>query len=187
MSSLNTFKSAALVVWVLASTNTAHAQAKSCLPRDDAMSLVIYALPGLVTTMRQKCLATLPATSTLSQAGPLIAARYQPDSDAAWPDAKTAFVKIAQTPVAGLLGDSVRKALIRSTIEQSVSSQIKPADCPHVDQIINDLHPLPTRNLASVVISFVQISEIRTKRNGQLNVCAAPSSVTPVVSLAPNR
>jgi hypothetical protein len=138
------------------------------------MSLVIYALPGLVTTMRQQCLAALPATSTLSQAGPLIAARYQPDSEAAWPDAKTAFVKIAQTPVAGLLGDSVRKALIRTTIEQSVSSQIKPADCPHVDQIINDLHPLPARNLASVIISFVQISETRAKKNAQLNVCTSP-------------
>lgn len=187
MTLLGIVRSFVIVACLMANANAAHAQARSCLPRGDAMSLVIYALPGLVTTMRQKCLSALPATSTLSQAGPLIAARYQPDSDAAWPEAKTAFIKIAQTPVAGLLSDSVRKALIRSTIEQSVSSQIKPADCPHVDQIINDLHPLPTRNLASVVISFVQISETRGKRNGQLNVCAAPSNGTPVVSTAPNR
>jgi hypothetical protein len=150
--------------------------APPCLTPEEAQGLMTYALPSVVLGLRKQCLASLPATAPLIQAGPLMAARYQPDADAAWPVAQVAIDKLVGMKLAGLAGPQATKGLIERVVGEGLTHQIKSADCSLIDRMVDTVQPLPTRNMAVLVTSIMELMSHKQDKPGPFNICAVSTS-----------
>jgi hypothetical protein len=154
---------------------TAVAQSAAvCLSSPEAEALVTYALPSAIRAMTTRCASVLPATTALVQSGPIIAARYQPDADRAWPVARVAFDKVSGLPLAGLLGEPGAKGLIDAAFGAGLAEKVKPEDCGKVDRMINILEPLPAKNMAMLITALMEFGNASRRTKAPLNVCPAP-------------
>lgn len=164
----------AVLIATLPSAALAQQGRGTCLTSQEAEGLVTYALPATVRAMSRHCAKSLPATAALVQAGTITAARYQVDADTAWPLASKAFDKVSGLPVATLMGEKALKPLIEETISGGVTQNLKPKDCVSADRLINLLAPLPTRNMAGLLIALVEISGPAARAKLPINICPPP-------------
>lgn len=145
--------------------------ASQCLSEDEASGLVIFALPATIKGLSRQCEKTLPATSTLVQGGPVMAARYQIDADKAWPVARRAIGKLTVTALAEAMTDNGARTVASEIMESAIAQQIKPKDCDTVERIVDALEPLPARNLASLLLALVEAGSKRNPENSPFNLC----------------
>ncbi len=150
--------------------------AQSCLNQQEAEALVTFALPTAVRAVTSKCTPVLPATTALVQSGPVIAARYQVDADKAWPMARLAFDKMAGLEVAKALGDSVARGLIDGAIGTGLVEKLKPSDCAKVDRIVDILQPLPTRNMALLITTLMELGQAEKQKKSPFKMCPVPAN-----------
>jgi hypothetical protein len=143
-----------------------------CLTAEEAGGLVTYALPSTIRGISQQCSKTLPATASLVQGGPVLAAKYQNEADLAWPQARKAFDKLAGSEVMSVMSDEGAKALLSGVMEAAMSQQIKPSDCATVDRLVNALQPLPARNLADLVIILMELGRKNSSAKPPIHICA---------------
>ncbi len=142
--------------------------AQSCLNQQEAEALVTFALPTAVRAVTSKCTPVLPATTALVQSGPVIAARYQVDADKAWP--------MARLEVAKALGDSVARGLIDGAIGTGLVEKLKPSDCAKVDRIVDILQPLPTRNMALLITTLMELGQAEKQKKSPFKMCPVPAN-----------
>ena len=150
--------------------------AKACLTSPEAEALVTYALPSAIRSMTTKCTPVLPATTALIQSGPIIAARYQVDADKAWPVARVAFDKISGLDFSTTVGEPAAKGLIEAAVGAGLADKVKPADCRRVDRIVDILQPLPTRNMAMLITTLVEIDTADRQKKPPFKMCSTPVS-----------
>lgn len=162
---------AGLVSLVLEASAEASA---ACLTRDEADAAVTYALPTIVEGLRKSCMAALPATAPLIEAGPVMAARYRAEAHNVWPLARQALSKMLGRGVAAAIGDDASKVLFETAIAQTVSEHVKPADCRAVDRIGDTLQLLPTRNTAFLVSSLLELLAQKDGRFRLFSICPSP-------------
>lgn len=165
---------ALLFAATLAIPTAATAQTK-CLTSPEAQGLITYALPSAIRAISGQCAKTLPATSSLTQAGPLIAARYQPDADRAWPMAKTAFDKMSGIKLTETLGEAGAKGLLETAFSSGLAENIKPKDCPVIDRILAALEPLPARNMSMLLLAAIELGG-KGEKKPPLSICPAPAT-----------
>lgn len=150
----------------------------ACLTRPEAEALMAFALPSAMRALTKHCTANLPATSALVQSGPIIAARYQPDADKAWPAAKAGFDKLSGLKLSEQLGEEAAKGLIQAGFAAGLVEQVKPQDCGQIDRFVDILQPLPARNMAMLLVAFMELGGAK-KPTGKspFNICpVAPKS-----------
>lgn len=164
------FASCALIVASLAMSATP-ARAGACLNRAEMEGLITFSLPVVVDRLSTQCRPTLPATAPLIQSGRLIAAKYQVEADVAWPDARKAFDKMSGVPLSGLLGQEAMRALVRSAISDDIARDVKPEDCGIIDRVVDVLQPLPTRNMAVLLSSLVELGDRKKVTPRQFKLC----------------
>jgi hypothetical protein len=150
--------------------------APPCLTADEAQGLMTYALPLVVLGLRKHCLTSLPATAALIQAGPLMAARYQPDADAAWPVAQVAIDKLSGVKLAAIMGPKAGKGLIDLVVAEGLINQVKAEDCPLIDRMIDTVQPLPASNMATLVTAMMELLSHKQAKPGPISICAAAKS-----------
>lgn len=148
--------------------------AKACLTQAETEALAIYTLPSAIRAATGKCMATLQATAALIQSGPVIAARYQFDADKAWPDARAAFDKAAGMELTRLLGEVAAKSLVDSAIGTGLAGRLKANDCNKVDRMIDILEPLPARNMAMLMVAFLEFGMAGKPGSAPFRICAQP-------------
>ncbi len=172
-------KNLALALALVALPNAAVAQVfkTQCVSRAEAEGLMRYALPEVVRSLSARCTAYLPATASLVQAGAVMAARYQPEADKAWPVAKSAFDTMSGIKMSAMLGDGATQKLINTTISSGLSEKVSPARCAGMDRIIDALQPLPPANMASVAAALV---EMEAKPDSPVRICPAPAAAATV-------
>lgn len=163
--------SAGLVALASISVAAPAQKAAQCLTADEAGGLVTYALPSTIRGISQQCSKTLPATASLVQGGPVLAARYQNEADLAWPQARKAFDKLAGAEVTSVMSDEGAKALLSGVLEAAMSQQIKPSDCVTVDRLVSALQPLPARNLADLVIILMELGRKDNATKPPIQIC----------------
>lgn len=146
--------------------------AKSCLAPLEAEALVTYALPSAIRAIATKCTAALPATASLVQSGPILAARYQLDADKAWPVARQAFDKVSGIELTKVLGEAGTKGLIETALGTGLTEKVKPGDCSKIDRFIDILEPLPTRNMAMLITALMELGGSDDKKS-PLKMCPA--------------
>lgn len=125
-----------------------------CLSDSEGQAVVMIVLPDVVTAVRSRCLSSLPATATLSQAGQVIAARWQSDAALVRDEADRAIDKIGPVALTSMIGRTAARNMVSNTIRQEVTRRLAIANCPTADIVIDALSPLPARNIARAVLAI---------------------------------
>lgn len=159
----------------LALPTAATAQSAKCLTPPEAQGLITYALPSAIRAISGQCAKTLPATASLIQTGPLIAARYQPDADRAWPLARNAFDKMSGIKLTETLGEAGAKGLLETAFSTGLADNVKPKDCPVIDRILAALEPLPAKNMSMLLLAAIELGGKGDKKP-PLSICAASAT-----------
>ena len=131
---------------------SAHAQSKQCLSQTEASALVGYALPDLLSGVRDKCKLSLPASAFLSSRSTELEARYRVEANSLWPQAKVAFVKmVGEDPMMKKLPDTALRPLLTAAFSTAITDDLKASDCPTANGLVEALAPLPPQNLARLI------------------------------------
>lgn len=166
---------AALALWAgLGATGVHAAQAaKPCLTPAEATELIAFLAPEFIKGVGTACANTLPATALLRQTSGPFLAKYQAEATAAWPIAKGAMAKVAETGPIDIddVGPTM-SSMVSEMISEMITKEIKTKDCVVVDRILSLLAPLPPRNTAEL---FVTIAQLRgpEEQDGEFSICPA--------------
>lgn len=163
-----------LLAGLLAATMpvAALAQGNACLQPKEAENLVVFILPSLLDGMARKCAPLLPSGAMLTRSGASLAQRYRPDADAAWPSARSAFVKIAgQDKSMGFLSDEVLRGVVEEASTAAIVADFKAKDCTMVDRFVDALSPLPARNMGKLVALLLEVGAGEAK--SPMQICEA--------------
>lgn len=148
---------AALLI-VCAPISAQAAVAAPCLTASEFGSLSSYALPSIITGANERCSAALPADAWLRRNGGELAARYAVAKPAAWPGAKTAFLKVGgglgnaqAVDLLKSMPDSALQTMLDSLIAGMVSQRLPTDRCASVDRLVRLLSPLPAESTAELI------------------------------------
>lgn len=144
-------------------TATAAPAAQQCVSGAEAEALVITAVPALVATLRVVCTPQLPASSLLLQPNSQFLAKYQAESDSAWPLAKQGLGKVGGPDLKPLLESQLARPALAGMVGPLFAAQFKPQDCAPTDRLVTMLAPLPPRNAAAALVAFLQMAGERRK------------------------
>lgn len=164
---------AALAI-AMPTTAIAQAAVKPCMEPAEAQAMLTFMLPGAFDALSDQCQASLPADSVLSRSGKLLAARYRPEADAAWPVAKQAFGKMSDAAILKLLDDATLKKLVSAGIAGELSKQVKVRDCATVDRFVAALEPLPARNVAMLLGALIEVgarADAQGNKSSPFKIC----------------
>ncbi|TCM16469.1 hypothetical protein EDF56_10748 [Novosphingobium sp. PhB165] len=151
--------SAVAVSLALCATTTAQAaDTASCITQQEMDGIITYFLPKVFDQVAQKCSSVLPADSYVRTSLPSLATQFENRKIAAWPMAKSAFLKLGQSEGKEIAGvsDDVLRPLIDEALSARMSIPIKPSTCGDVNDIMEALSPLSpeqTVHLASAIIT----------------------------------
>lgn len=144
---------------------------QSCVTPAEAEALVLFVAPELIRQAGARCASALPPTALIRRtSGPFIA-RYEAETDAAWPQAKAALSRLTVPQAIQLLDSSFAAPLVASLIAPMVVGNIDPADCPRIERAANLVQPLPPRNVAGLIVLFAQIDADRPNPQMRLPLC----------------
>jgi len=130
------------------------AQGAICLTRPEAESVVQVLLPDVLVAAGGVCAGYIPPQSVLRDPqGPVIM-RFRADAAAAWPGARAVVQRLAPPEMAGLVNNDLLRTVLTAALAPAIAGNIKPADCPTFDRVVNLLSPLPARNIAALLVEF---------------------------------
>lgn len=149
---------------MLAMTSSVRAQAADdCISEQEISALVIYLMPQVMTAAQARCKAQLAPDGFLAQHGPAMAQRYSDKADAAWPLAKSAFMKFAgsskdkEMSALASVPDSSVRGLLDGFFEQKIAEEIQPKSCrdiEHLAEVVNHIDPDTTGTLIGVIAAL---------------------------------
>ena len=114
--------------------------------------MIGYALPELLSGLRDKCRASLPPAAFLTTRSGEVEARYRAQSDVLWPHARAAFVKmIGDDDTLRRMPDSAVRPFLAAAFATAITDDIDAKDCPTADGVVEMLAPLPPQNLARLI------------------------------------
>lgn len=170
MSIRKLFAAAALWCGALAAT-AAHA-ADTCVPAPEAEGLFLFVAPTLINTVSTTCAPSLPRGALLRDGVPRLTAKYASESEAAWPQARSAIGKIAGPDAAQLLSGDTGKAMVPALVGPLLAKEIKPADCPAINRVLTQIDPLPAKNTAALIVTIVDLaSRKKADKPGGFTIC----------------
>ncbi|MFC3595329.1 hypothetical protein ACFOON_16990 [Novosphingobium piscinae] len=166
---------------LLAVPQVAAAQSSTpCLTPREFTALSTYALPSVISGTSRACATALPAGAFLRQGGTELAQRYATGKAKAWPEAKSAFLKMASAKDAGsarlfaTMPDDALQQIADAAFAGIVTGQIKPDSCTTIDRVVALLAPLPPENTAELIAVAVGLgSKAGTSKLGNLPLCKA--------------
>ncbi len=148
-----------------------------CLSPVEFTALATYALPSVITGTIQRCDATLPPDAFLKTDGTRLAARYAPASDAAWPTAKAAFLKLTGGNDQGGgslvhgLSDNALQQIVDTAIAAKIGDALPAERCGTANRLIQLLAPLPPESTAGVIALAVGLGTKSGRKIGPFTVC----------------
>ncbi|MXO58871.1 hypothetical protein GRI89_04865 [Altererythrobacter salegens] len=162
----------------LALSSSASAQTAAvapCITEAEVSAMVRYAMPEAIAASRVSCAAILTNDGYFATGGDDLQTRYAVGKDAAWPEAKTALLKLAggseDKDVASLaeLPDDAVRPLVDALIQQKLVESIKPKSCSSIERMVKALSPLEPSELGDLagVIASLALTDEKPR------VCAA--------------
>lgn len=136
---------------------SARAATETCVTPAEMNGLVTYFLPQVVDKVVDTCSVHLPASSYLRTAFGARADELRKDADAAWPQARTAFIKIGggKNPkdVAMMkdLPDEALRPIVEVGLADALGLDLKPGGCADVNDIGEALAPLSNGQMVHLI------------------------------------
>jgi hypothetical protein len=166
-------KRVAALLALLASGSAQAQSAQSCVMPTEAEALVLFVAPELIRQAGTRCATALPPTALIRRtSGPFIA-RYEAETDTAWPQAKAALSRLTAPQAIQLLDSSFAAPLVASLIAPMVVGNIDAADCPRIERAATLVQSLPPRNVAGLIVLFAQIDADSPRPQMRLPLCTA--------------
>jgi hypothetical protein len=166
-------KRVAALLALLASGSAQAQSAQSCVTPTEAEALVLFVAPELIRQAGTRCATALPPTALIRRtSGPFIA-RYEAETDTAWPQAKAALSRLTAPQAIQLLDSSFAAPLVASLIAPMVVGNIDAADCPRIERAATLVQSLPPRNVAGLIVLFAQIDADSPRPQMRLPLCTA--------------
>jgi hypothetical protein len=167
---------AAFTVLALLPAQSVLAADKPCVTRPELHAGITYFLPSVVEGVKQKCAATLPASSYFATRGTTLVDSYKALSKHDSPELISLMGKVGLPP--GEAPASVGKPMAEIAtimINAKVQEGIKPETCPTIDQALGLLDPLPAANMVGLVELFVDVMTAADVKKGKKPfLCPAP-------------
>lgn len=182
----------ALSLAALGSATMARAAQDACLTPAELDAIFAYSMPTVIDAAGQACRPVLAPDGFLATQGTDLSARYRVAQPAAWPQAKSAVLKLGMGAVtghggglgkfAGLLPDSALQGFVTGFVSQFVVHAIHPGDCPDIEYAMRMAAPLPPENAAGLVTLVVsRVERPRPGHKPDLPICTA-QPVPPVAT-----
>lgn len=172
------FRKSAAALALLATSSMVHAQAKSsaCLTEPEATALFEYALPEILDSVAKKCGPALPRQAFLASQASHYVNRYRAASATNWPLAKAAFLKSAAAEdktdkVLRAIPDDALKSLLSAGLGAALAGDLKPAACPRVDKLVSALAPLPSSNVAQIIVQIMAMDGEKAGKSSGFRIC----------------
>lgn len=152
---------------ILALASSAGAQAAEakadCISEQEISAIVVYVMPQLVAAAQKGCAGELSPTGFFATGGAAMSQRYAETADAAWPLARSAFIKFGggskdrEMREMVTLPDAALRPLLDAVLEQKVAEEIKPKSCHDIErlaEVVNAIEPGTTGALIGVVAAL---------------------------------
>jgi hypothetical protein len=169
-----------MVLALIAAPAAARAAEAPCLTAREFTDLSSYALPSVITGTAERCSASLGPSAFLKRSGSALASRYAAAKPAAWPGAKSAFIKLsggANSDTASLfknMPDDKLRPMVDTLVEGLVAQQVPAQRCQAIDAAVRLLAPLPPQNTAELIALAVGLgSRSGGGKLGKLTICSA--------------
>jgi hypothetical protein len=159
--------------------------AETCMTAAEAQGLVQVALPDLLTTVGDRCAATLPKSAFLQTQRKDMVARYISEAQAAWPNARAAAMKLAgDSKFFSILPDSAAKSIITGMVSLGVGEKLKQDQCPALDRAFAAMAPMPSANVAAFVVALTELQPPPSKPGQKplFAICPPPSMARPTAT-----
>lgn len=174
----------ALAGATLLAVHPALATAQDCLAEDEISAMAVYAMPGVVQGVKQRCAARLEAGGFIARGGDALSARYARLQTGVWPRAKSGLLKIVASKAAGARGgalgevgpagnldrlqmiaslpDSAVRPLVDALIVQEVTPEIDVKHCGKIEllmQALNKVEPEVAGTLLGLIAGLVKLDQ----------------------------
>jgi hypothetical protein len=163
--------------------------AEQCVTAAEAQNIMTAVIPDVLDGMMKQCAPSVPAKGFFKTSGPALVSRYRVSGDKAWPEARKAFFKMAgndkSMATLSALPDDMVKGLISIGISSAMADDIKPADCPKVERVVEALAPLPPENTATLIGVFMEMGANRSaegKSTKGFKICPTSPAPTPTTA-----
>lgn len=126
---------------------------------------VRYSLPLALTGVNTACAASLSNDGFLAKNGARLVTRYSEGADAYWPQAKALFLQMASEKSGEdpafltQMPDEALKPIAAALIPEMVGQEMNAETCTVVEQVVEQLAPLPADNIAKlsgVIMAIMQ-------------------------------
>ena len=146
----------------LIAAGPAQAQGMACVTPTEMEGLVTYFVPQVIDNVIESCSAHLPADSYVRTGLPSRAEELRGLSEAAWPAARSAFVKIGagdrtdKAEEITEMPDDLLRPMLDIFLVEAIDLKLTPSSCGEVNDISQALAPLTgaqTAHLLAVTLS----------------------------------
>lgn len=167
---------AALAAWAsLGATGSFAAEtsrpAQPCFTPSEAESVVTLLAPASIRLAATICRPTLGTGSYFATRGEALAERFDAEGGNAWPVALVAVRKVSGM---NLPDAETVKPLLMALVGAALASKIKPEGCRELDRVLLTLDPLPARNMAQLLVQFIQLRLV-DKPSPNFSICRSQS------------
>lgn len=158
-----------LGIAALALPATASAQQVACVSREESRAIVAHLLPTVITSTAQRCGPVLGRSAYLPTNAARLAARLTPLSSQSWPAAKAALERSSGTRLPE--NDTILQ-FGRLAIAEGITQKLDAKSCSGLNQLAEQLAPLPPSNFANVFALFLEFGA-QDDRQSPIRVCSA--------------
>ena len=144
------------------------ALAQRCIAPQDVTDTGIYAVPILAEGFRASCTPYLAEDGFFATRGEAFVAPYASVQSDRWPGAFRTFMALANgredDGTAAMLSDlppETLRPIVDAFLAQKIGEEIKPGDCPKIEQAMELLAPLPPENFGGLLTFILDVTDVK--------------------------
>ena len=171
----------AVASFALTGQAVAQTAAPSCLSPGDVRALTTFAMPSVLNGLIANCGPQVGPRSFLMTQGNGLVAAYSARKQAAWPAARKAFFRLAESgkpsdkdtaDAVAKLPDTALQPFVEGMIGTMIGSKLKPGQCVIADKLLRLLAPLPPENTTELISTIFELADADKKAGpGGLKLC----------------
>jgi len=148
----------------LCASNQAQAAAsQSCLSNGEVEGLVGYVLPAVLDKVAGSCAPHVSRKGYMATRLPDLIDTFAAGRDAAWPRARSAFMKFGGSDkeaaaAFSALPDEALRQIVDETFAEKLGMKVPPSACLDVEEVLETLEPLPADNAVRLVTSILMMA-----------------------------
>jgi len=172
---------AAVATAALLQVQVAQAAAPVCITEQEVSAMAAFSMSSVLEGTMNSCRPHLAANGYFATSGQQLIGRYAARKAAAWPGAKSAFLKFGSEKdpemlsTVGSLPDAALQPFVDAMLSEMVASKIKPAQCRPVERMAMLLSPLPPENMADIIGYVIALAGDKPAKAGTPRICPAQS------------